>query len=74
MITVPQDRRERAFCNFRICTAESTVFLLTTMIARFTHIASGFCAFFHKLIVSFYFSVYFESVLSTCVMAMPFHA
>ena len=74
MAIVPRSRRERVFCNFRVCTAESTVFLLTTMIARFARIASGFCAFFHKLIVSFYFSVYFESVLSTCVMAMPFHA
>ena len=47
--TVPRFRRERVFCNFRICTVESAVFLSTTIIARFTHIASSFALFFTSL-------------------------
>ena len=47
--TVPRFRRERVFCNFHVCTVESAVFLSTTIIARFTHIASSFALFFTSL-------------------------
>lgn len=49
MAIVPRSRRERVFCNFRVCTVESAVFLSTTIIARFTHIASSFALFFTSL-------------------------